>query len=150
MTTSQTAIKIKERIDNITETINGTTKDVVNQSWIGDIGAPPQVGQIVVTILAKTEEEEAFNYPGNSPPSSPQWVPWEIYITSAGMDVTDATLRLYTVVEMVKTALRSDMSFEGTCDEAVFDTPSVTYGVGGTDNNLAPTAIIKLRTYYSN
>lgn len=150
MTVSETATQIKTVIDAITETIGTEEVEVVSKSWIGDIGAPPNVGEIIVTIIAREEEEEDVNYPGNNPPPKPKWVPWEIYVVSVGQDVTSATIRLYDVVPMIKDALRADLSFNGTCDEGIFPSKSVVYGAGGTNkNDLKPSALINLKTYYS-
>lgn len=150
MTVSATATKIKERIDAITETTNSQTVKLVSKSWIGDIGEPLQIGEIVVTIMAKSKDREDFNYPGNTPPSLPYWVPWEIFVMVAGQDVTTATTRLYEVTDLIEDALRSDLSFSGTCDEGVLPPNGVTYGAGGLDkNDLKPTSLISLKTYYT-
>lgn len=150
MTVSQTATAIKNRIDAITETINEEEKPLVSKSWIGDIGAPPQVGEIIVTIMAKQKAKEDFNYPGNNPPAVPYWVPWEIFVISVGQDVTTATTRLYEVTDLIEDELRTDLSFGGTCEMGILPQEGVTFGAGGTDrNDLKPTALINLKTYYT-
>lgn len=151
MTVKETAQQIKTTIDAITETVGGTKTDVLFKSWIGDLPNPPSAGSVVATVRAMTKEEDGnFNFPGNSPPEMPYWVPWEIIIYSAAQELTDATLRLYEVVDMVETALRVDLSFNGTCSEGVLSDIPVTYGAGGTsENNINPAAKISLKTYYT-
>lgn len=153
MTVKETAENIKERMEALTEVIgqDGEGKDIIQPIFdkviIGDFNSDEMPPGTVMSIRA-VMEEDSLDFAGPLPPESPFTVPWHLSLYVSGQ-VSEATLRIYELVPVIKTSLNNDLSFNGSCTEGYWDKPKVIYDEDmRTSNSMVSGARFRIRTNY--
>lgn len=125
MTVKSTAENIETRMNQLTETVDDESVNVLDNVVIGDYDTSQMPPGKVLSIRAVTEED-TLDFAGPNPPDSPFTVPWHLTLYVSG-PISDATLEVYRIVPLIKASIREDMTFDGACSEGYWAQPSVIY-----------------------